>query len=124
MPLSLLEQRGTACHRIKKERKKGNEIMLHISSKNFWLPVKLRCQYKVATLAYRHFQGSLPPYLSSSLRSYEPSRSLRSSKEKLLKIPRGNLNLSGNFLPVSWRRLFGLTVSRCQKFANIISIPI
>ena len=29
-----------------------------------WLPVKFRCQYKIATLAYRHFEGSLPPYLS------------------------------------------------------------
>ena len=32
-----------------------------------WLPVTFRCQYKIATLAYRHFEGSLPPYLSSSL---------------------------------------------------------
>ena len=53
-----------------------------------WLPVKFRCQYKTATLAYRHFDGSLPPYLSSSLCTYEPSRSLRSSNEKLLKIPK------------------------------------
>ena len=47
-----------------------------------WLPVKFRCQYKIATLAYRHFEGSLPHYLSSSLCTYELSRSLRSSKEK------------------------------------------
>ena len=37
-----------------------------------WLPVKFRCQYKIATFAYRHFDGSLPPYLSSSLCTYEP----------------------------------------------------
>ena len=60
-----------------------------------WLPVKLRCQYKIATLAYRHFEGSLPPYLSSSLCTYEPSRSLRSSNEKLLKIPKRNLKSFG-----------------------------
>ena len=59
------------------------------------LPVKFRCQYKIATLAYRHFEGSLPPYLSSSLCTYEPSRSLRSSKEKLLKIPKRNLKSFG-----------------------------
>ena len=46
-----------------------------------WLPVKFRCQYKIATLAYRHCDGSLPHYLSSSLCTYELSRSLRSSKE-------------------------------------------
>ena len=56
-----------------------------------WLPVKFRCQYKIATLAYRHFDGSLPPYLSSSLCTYEPPRSLRSSNEKLLKIPKRTL---------------------------------
>ena len=60
-----------------------------------WLPVKFRCQYKIATLAYRHFDGSLPPYLSSSLCTYEPSRSLRSSNEKLLKIPKRNLKSFG-----------------------------
>ena len=53
--------------------------------------VKLRCQYKIATLACLHFEGSLPPYFSSSLCTYEPSRSLRSSNEKLIKIPNRNL---------------------------------
>ena len=60
-----------------------------------WLPVKFRCQYKIATLAYRHFEGSLPPYRSASLCTYEPSRSLRSSNEKLLKIPKRNLKSFG-----------------------------
>ena len=52
-----------------------------------WLPVKFHCQYKIATLAYCHFEGSLPPYLCSSLCIYELSCSLWSSNEKLLKIP-------------------------------------
>ena len=26
-----------------------------------WLPVKFRCQYKITTLAYRYFEGNLPP---------------------------------------------------------------
>ena len=60
-----------------------------------WLPVKFCCQYKIATLAYRHFEGSFPPYLSSSLRTYELSWSLRSSNEKLLKIPKRNLKSFG-----------------------------
>ena len=51
-----------------------------------WLPVKYRIQYKLATLAFRHFDGTLPPYLSFSLCTYQPSRSLRSSTERLLKI--------------------------------------
>ena len=31
-----------------------------------WLPVKYRIQYKLATLVFRHIDGTLPPYLSSS----------------------------------------------------------
>ena len=77
-----------------------------------WLPVKFRCQYKIATLAYRHFDGSLPPYLSSSLCTYEPSRSLRSSNEKLLKIPKWNLKSFGQrsfsfMAPSLWNSLLG-----------------
>ena len=39
--------------------------------------------------------------------TYEPSRSLRSSKGKLLKISKRNLKSLGNVLLGSWRRLFG-----------------
>ena len=60
-----------------------------------WLPVKFCCQYKIATLAYRHFEGSLPPCLSSSLCTYELSCPLRSSNENLLKIPKRNLKSFG-----------------------------
>ena len=60
-----------------------------------WLPVRYRIQYKLATLAFRHFDGTLPPYLSSFLCIYQPSRSLRSSTERLLKIPKTNLKNFG-----------------------------
>ena len=58
-----------------------------------WLPVKYRIKYKLATLAFRPFDGTLPPYLSSSLCTYQPSRSLCSSTERLLKIPPKSENL-------------------------------
>ena len=51
-----------------------------------WLPVKYRIQYKLSTAASRHFDGTLPPYLSPSLTIYQPSRSVRSSTERLLKM--------------------------------------
>ena len=35
-----------------------------------WLPVSARITYKIATLAYKHFQGTLPDYLSTSLITY------------------------------------------------------
>jgi hypothetical protein len=75
-----------------------------------WLPVKLRCQYKIAILAYRHFEGTLPAYLSASLCIYQPSRSLRSSNEKLLKVPKCNTKSFGErsfsfVAPTVWNAL-------------------
>ena len=60
-----------------------------------WIPVKYHIQYKLVTLSFRHFDGTLPPYLSSSLCTYQPSRSLRSSTQGLLKIPKTNLKNFG-----------------------------
>ena len=72
---------NNAARLVLEKRRRGHVTPL--LKKLHWLPVKFRCQYKIAALAYRHFDGSLPPYLSSSLCTYEPSRSLRSSNEKL-----------------------------------------
>ena len=77
---------NNAARLVMKKRKRDHVTPL--LKELHWLPVKFRCQYKIATLAYRHVEGSLPPYLSSSLCIYEPSQSLQSSKEKLLKIPK------------------------------------
>ena len=60
-----------------------------------WLPLEFRIQYKLAVLAFRHFEGTLPTYLSATLCMYEPARSLRSSTEILLKSPRVNLKSAG-----------------------------
>ena len=75
-----------------------------------WLPVKYRIQYKLATLAFRHFDGTLPPYLSSSLCTYQPPCSLRSSTERLLKIPKTNLKNYGErsfgyIAPTAWNSM-------------------
>ena len=61
-----------------------------------WLPIPFRIQFKLATLAFRHFDNSLPLYLSQQLTTYQSSRNLRSSSEKLLKIPRTNLKSAGD----------------------------
>ena len=75
-----------------------------------WLPIRYRIQYKLAVLAYRFFDESLPPYLSSVLTAYQPSRCLRSSCEKLLKIPKFSLKTVGErsfayTAPVVWNAL-------------------
>ena len=56
-----------------------------------FLPIQAHIDYKLATLALGHFDGSLPQYLSSRLDIYQPSRSLRSSNDRLLRVPRWKL---------------------------------
>ena len=55
-----------------------------------WLALEFRIQYKQPVLAFRHFESTHPPHLSSVLHIYQPRRVPCSSSEKLLKIPRVN----------------------------------
>ena len=75
-----------------------------------WLPVRARCQYKIATLAYRHFDGTLAPSLSACLTIHNPVRNLRSSNNKLLVVPIFNLRSAGKrsfrvVAPTTWNAL-------------------
>ena len=76
-----------------------------------WLPVEARCEYKVAVLAYKHFDGTLAPYLSAVLTSRIPNRTLRSSTENNLTVPeKPNLKSAGERAfryntPVVWNSL-------------------
>ena len=104
-------------------KKRKQDYVTPLLKKLPWLPVKFCCQYKIMILAYRHFKGSLPPYLSSSLCTYKPSCSLQSSKEKFQIIPKQNLkSFWGNFLLVSWCLLFGtryqLISEICQHYVS------
>ena len=81
--------------RVRNNKKRRRDHVTPLLKELHRLPVKFRCQYKIATLAYHHFDGSLAPCLSSFLCTYEPSRTLRSSNEKLLKIPKRNLKSFG-----------------------------
>ena len=82
--LSYSESR-TMRHGLLCKKEKENEITLHLSSKNFtdypWnfaASIRLRL-WPIAILKV------FTPYLTSSLCTYEPSRSLRSSKEKFFR---------------------------------------
>ena len=72
-------------------RRRKHEHVTPLLKELHWLPVKFRIEYKLAVLAYRHFNHSLPTYLLETLTTYEPSCSLRSSGEKLLKVPKTNM---------------------------------
>lgn len=109
-----LEKVQNCAARLVMKKKKRDHVtpLLH---ELHWLPVEFRCQFKICTLAYRYFEGTLPPYLSDTLSEYVPPRALRSTREKLLRIPKCNLKTAGersfcylaprlwNSLPVSLR---------------------
>ena len=54
-------------------RKKRSEHVTPMLISLHWIPIKQRIEYKLATLAFRYFDGTLPPYLSHCLSSYTPT---------------------------------------------------
>ena len=63
-------------------RKSKHEHVTPLLKKLHWLLVKERILFKIANFAFRFFDGTLPPYLSSCLSVYTPSRTLRSSSDE------------------------------------------
>ena len=53
-----------------------------------WLPIQKRILYKIVTITYRTLYCNIPKYIQDLLVIYSPPRSLRSSSENLLKVPR------------------------------------
>ena len=77
-----------------------------------WLPIEYRCQFKIATLAYRHFEGTLPKYLSSCLTKRVYARAVRSASVKRLEPPKKKPNRKtvggrafGHLAPAIWNSL-------------------
>ena len=56
-----------------------------------WLPIESRIQYKVLVLVHACVYSIAPPYLSSLLTSYVPSREMRSSGKLILHQPIPNM---------------------------------
>ena len=74
------------------------------------LPIETRIDYKPAPREFRHFDGSLLQYLSSTIYIYQLSRSLRPSNDRLLGVPRWKLISFGNRSfsfqePIVWNSL-------------------
>ena len=53
-----------------------------------WLPIDLRIVFKILLLAYKSVNGLAPSYLCDLLQPYRPARSLRSSSNGLIVIPK------------------------------------
>ncbi|CAJ0931707.1 unnamed protein product [Ranitomeya imitator] len=51
-----------------------------------WLPIHSRIQYKTTTLIHKALHGSAPPYISSLVSVYHPTRALRSTDDLSAKV--------------------------------------
>jgi hypothetical protein len=115
-------------------RKKRHDHVTPLLKKLHWLPVAERIDFKLATISFRYFDGTLPPYLSCCLSSYSPLRTLRSSSQKLLTIPRVNLKSAGarsfqyqapliwNSLPLEVRLSVSLSSFKTQLKTHLFRI--
>ena len=59
---------------------KNDSITPHLQTLH-WLPVNVRIQYKIFSLCFNAINFSGPQYLADLLKTYAPSRQLRSSAE-------------------------------------------
>ncbi|KAM3863095.1 mu-type opioid receptor [Diretmus argenteus] len=61
-----------------------------------WLAVHLRAHFKVLVVTYRAIHGQAPAYISELIQPYSLSRSLRSSDQGRLWVPRTRLKTKGD----------------------------
>ena len=61
-----------------------------------WLPVSKRIDNIIMTLTYKCLHNLAPYYLQELIHPYEPSRSLRSSSQVLLHVPKTRLKTYGD----------------------------
>ena len=82
LPLTSLLIKFTAFKKLQNHvakvvfRKSKDEHVTPLLKKLHWLPFKERILFRIATFAFRFFDGTLPPYLLSCLSVYTPSRTL------------------------------------------------
>ena len=91
--------------------------MSAICSKLHWLPIKQRIDFKILLLTFKALNNSALLYIKDLLKPYNPSRTLRSSGDVLLTVPKTIQTTTGdrpfsysapklwNNLPVQIRRI-------------------
>lgn len=74
-----------------------------------WLPISQRITYKTALLTHNAIHMKQPPYLNELIKSYLPSRTLRSSDKSQLEIPFSRLKITNRSFhiagPTTWNSL-------------------
>jgi hypothetical protein len=91
-----------------------------------WLPVSQRITFKVLLLVFKCQNNMAPPYLQDLIRSYQPTRSLRSAGQSLLHVPLVKASSYGdrafgvagprlwNELPIELRTVSSLTMFKSK----------
>lgn len=91
-----------------------------------WLPVTYRVNFKILVLTFRALHGQAPDYIKGLIQPYASNRSLRSSTQNLLMVPRTRLKTRGdrsfkavaprlwNDLPQSLRILDSVDIFKSQ----------
>lgn len=61
-----------------------------------WLPIKFRVQFKILLVTFKALHDQAPTFIKELLLPYIPARSLRSSDQGLLSVPRFRLKTKGD----------------------------
>jgi hypothetical protein len=93
-----------------------------ILKERHWLPVKYRVKFKICLLVYKCLHGIGPHYLSELLEFPQSTRTLRSTSNNLLYVPKMKTESFGKrsfkyVAPSYWNEL-PLSVRKCDKIDN------
>ena len=80
-----------------------------------WLPIESCIQYKVLVLLHACVQKIAPPYLSSLLTSYVPSKEMRSSGKLILHQPIPNMVRNGKRFAYGGPNYETIWIKMCVK---------
>ena len=92
LPDSLIHLLDMVQHRAARlHRDSGDQSVTGLMKDLHWLPVESRIEFKVLVLVYKYQNGLGPGYLTDMVTTYTPVRSLRSSTQRMLVVPRTRL---------------------------------
>ena len=109
--LSIMQSIQNSAARIV-SRKRLHDHISPILNELHWLPVEKRIIFKLLIMAYECNQGVAPQYLLDIVKSYQPTRNLRSSSINLLTpySPISPILNELHWLPVEKRIIFKLLI--------------
>ena len=123
--ISRLQLVQNAAARLLTNTKKRDHITPVMATLH-WLPVVFRIDFKILLLAFKAQNGLGPQYITDLLPPYVPPRSLRSSEEALLQIPKTRLATKGDqafavYAPRLWNAL-PLEIRKANSLASFKSL--